>query len=367
MDRRHFVRTAFSGAVVSAVGMQNINETMVQSMPHENLNITENKASSKTFIYTTISDDITGKIEMPVGIIKGSEEGPTVTVTGGLMASEYCGIEAASRIYKKVQPDYLKGKLIVIPVVNMASFRFKTPWLQLQNSVTPRDGKHLNECFPGKSDGSETQRVAHELFDIVTSSDMHIDLRGGDLNESHLDHTIISVTGDSIDDRCVEFAKVFGHRFLMKRPSTNSQGTLIYETAKAGIPSIISESGLGYREQPLEENIQLHLQGILNVMKYLKMIPGTPGKPKYQKYIFDGAKVKTPESGIFHAFLDQGEMVEEGQQLGRITDLKGDVLAEIRTPIEGIIHEMLPNRVVCRGDTVYSITTIGKDTGWVNG
>lgn len=365
MDRRHFVRTILSGAAVSTMALQNINAAKHQSISPSKFNIEDNDSPSKTFAYTTISDDTTGKIEMPLGIIRGAEEGPTIAVSGGLMGSEYCGIEAASRIYKQVQPDELKGTLIVIPVVNLSSFRFRTPWLQLQNSVTPHDGKHLNKCFPGTPDGTATQRLAHELFNIVTKSDVHIDLRGGDLNESHLDHTITSIIGDTLDDRCIELAKVFGHRFLLKRPSANSQGTLIYETVKTGTPSIISESGLGYREQPLEKNIQLHVRGIQNVMKYMNMIQGTPIKPASQKYIFDAAKVRTPASGIFHAHLDQGDMAKENQKLGEITDLKGDVLAEIRSPINGIIHEMMPNRVVYKGDMVYSITTLGEDTGWV--
>jgi predicted deacylase len=367
MDRRHFVRTFLSGAAVSTIALKNISAGTYKSIAPTEVNSEKNTSRSKTFQYKTISDDITGKVEMPLGIIKGAKEGPTLTVTAGLMASEYCGIEAASRIYKQVQPDELKGTLIVIPVVNLSSLRFRTPWLQLQNSVTPQDGKHINQCFPGAPKGTATQRLAHELFSIVTKSDVHIDLRGGDLNESHLDHTITCITGNTLDDRAIELAKVFGHRFLLKRPSTNSQGTLILETVKTGVPSIISESGLGYREQPLEKNIQLHVKGVQNVMKYMKMIPGTPIKPAKQKYIFDGATVSAPESGIFQAHLDQGDRVKDNQLLGKITDLKGDVLAEIKSPINGIIHEMMPNRVVYIGDMVYSIVTLGEDTGWVNG
>jgi len=366
MERRSFVKK-FSGAAVSAVALQNIGTEIDQNVGPVKANTKESNSPSKTFTYIPISDDITGKVEMPLGVIKGEEDGPTLTITGGLMASEYCGIEAASRIYKQIEPDKLKGTLNIVPVVNLLSFRFRTPWLQLQNSVTPQDGKHMNQNFPGNSDGSATQRLANTLFNILKKSDAHIDLRGGDLNESHLDHTITSITGKKIDDKCEELAKVFGHRFLLRRPSTNSQGTLIYETVKVGVPSIISESGLGYREQPLEENIQLHVRGILNVMKHIKMISGSLVKPAYQKYISDGARVKAPESGIFHAHLDQGELVKENQYLGKITDLKGDVLAEIKSPIDGIIHEMLPNRLVYQGDTVFSITTIGEDTGWITG
>ena len=56
-----------------------------------------------------------------------------------------------------------------------------------------------------------------------------------------------------------------------------------------------------------------------------------------------------------------------GQQLGEIRDLQGDTIAEVRSPTDGIIHEMLPNRLVHKGDMVFSIVTLGEDTGWVSG
>jgi predicted deacylase len=356
MDRRNFVKSLSGGAAVSAGALHGIDT-----------DTTENSSQpSKTFSFATITNDTTGVVEMPVGIVRGGE-GPQLIVTGGLMGTEYCGIEAASRIFKQTEPEEVSGTLVVVPVVNLSAFRFRVPWFDLQNSVTPEDGKHLNQNFPGVSDGSVTERLAHALFEIVRESDAHIDLRGGDLHESHLDHTIISVTGDEVEVRSEELAKVFGHRFLLRRPSTNSQGTLIYETARTGVPSIISESGLGYRKQPLEEYVQLHVRGIRNVMKSLGMMQGTLELPEYQRYIYDGARVRAPESGIFDAYFDQGETVTVDQQLGEIRDLKGDTLAEIRSSTDGIIHEMLPNRLVHKGDMVFSIVTLGGETGWVTG
>jgi predicted deacylase len=365
MDRRNFVKSVSGGAAVSAGALQETDTgALLGFSKHRGAD--SSTPPSKTFSYVTISKDTTGLVEMPVGIVEGGE-GPTLTVTGGLMGTEYCGIEAASRIFKQTQPETLKGKLVVVPVVNLSSFQFRTPWFDLQNSVTPQDGKHINQHFPGAPDGTVTDRLAHALFEYIKVSDAHIDLRGGDLHESHLDHTIISVTGDAVEARSEELAKAFGHRFLLRRQSTTSQGTLIYETAQVGVPSIISESGLGYRKQPLEEFVLLHVRGIRNVMKSMGMIPGDLERPEYQKYIYDGARAIAPESGIFDAFLDQGEHIVSGQQLGEIRNLQGDTIAEVRSPTDGIIHEMLPNRLVHKGDMVFSIVTLGEDTGWVSG
>jgi hypothetical protein len=96
MDRRHFVLTFLSGVAVSTLAHQNTNAAMHQSIAPYKFNIEDSDSSSKTFTYAPISNDTPGKVEMPLGIIKEAEEGPTITITGDLMASEYCGIDTAS-------------------------------------------------------------------------------------------------------------------------------------------------------------------------------------------------------------------------------------------------------------------------------
>ncbi len=324
------------------------------------------KPGTKEFGYRTIKKDLAVHITLPVGIIKGQNDGPTLTITGGLLANEFCGIESASRLYSQMDLNEINGTLVIIPVVNMMCLQHRTPWYQIQNSYTPFDGKHLNRCFPGDPDGSPSEVLAHHLLhDYILKSDVHIDFRGGDLHESHVEHTITSVTDGPLDQRSIDLANVFGMRFTLPRPSTNSAGTLIYETVKRGVPSIISESGLGYRTQPLEKFVQLHIDGTLNLMKHLDMMTGEPVKPETQHFIYDGAKVKAGASGMFQAYLDQGDPVKNGQAIGKITGLDNSMLKEVISPIDGLVHEMLPRRLVYPTDTVYSLCTIGKSTGYV--
>jgi len=243
-------------------------------------------AGEKKFCYINVVDMPAAKVDMPVGVINGSSSGPTLAVTGGLYPTEWCGVEAASRLYQRIEPGDLAGRLIVVPVVNMPCLRFRTPWFNLTRSISPMDGMDINRAFPGDPEGTVTSVVAHRLFhDIILKSDYHVDLRGGDLNESHLVHTIFLRIGEEIDGKCEEMAKIFGLEYV--RPETpetgHSKGTLIYEAVNRGLPSIISESGLGYREQPLEEFINLHVQGTMNLLKHFGMIEGEIVKPKNQR------------------------------------------------------------------------------------
>ena len=86
---------------------------------------------TKQFAYHNIMDNDAVRIDMPIGVVNGSREGPTLIVTGGLFATEYSGVEAASRMYRDFDPDDLSGRLIIIPVVTLDAFRFRTPMYNL--------------------------------------------------------------------------------------------------------------------------------------------------------------------------------------------------------------------------------------------
>ena len=325
--------------------------------------------NEKRFGYVDVVDTIGARFEMPVGVVNGASEGPTLMVTGGLYPTEYCGIESASRLFQLVQPEGLSGRFITIPVINMFSFRFRTPMMKLtSSSVTPLDGGRINSVFPGSPDGRPTEVLAHRLLDIIAKADYHVDFRGGDFPESHLVHTIFLRTGGEIDEAAEEMAKVFGFEYVLPGTpeiSHTSPGTLIYEAMSSGIASIISESGLGYREQPLEEFIDGHVQGTFNLLRHFGMLEGAPVRPRRQNFLdMTWHRVVAPLSGVFQAIADYGDLVEREQVLGLIKGLDGSVLASVVSPIDGVVHTMFTRRVVLPGDPLYTLLEIGEPTGW---
>jgi predicted deacylase len=267
-----------------------------------------------------------------------------------------------------IEPHRLKGRFISVPVVNMPVFQFRTPWLNLRSSITPMDGGNINSRFPGDPEGRLTSVIAHTLFEIIKESKYHIDFRGGDLPESHLDHTIYLRIGEPIDETCGTLAKVFGLEYVL--PGTPdighvSPGTLINEAVNAGVASIISEAGLGYRTQPLEEYIMAHVDGTLNCMRHFGMMEGEVKRPREQRFLdMEWQGVAAPVAGVFTALADHNDILEEGQLIGRITDLDGSTLAEVHSPVDGIVHTMYVRRVVYPGDRLFTLLKIDEPTGW---
>tara|TARA_R110002096_G_C14661942_1_gene728494 strand:- start:21069 stop:22163 length:1095 start_codon:yes stop_codon:yes gene_type:complete len=316
-------------------------------------------AGTKQFTYENILNNDAVRMDMPLGVINGANDGPTLIVTGGLFATEYSGVEAASRMYRDFDPATLSGRLIIIPVITLDAFQFRTPMFKLSSGVSPRDGKSLNSVFPGDKNGSPTEVLAHYVFnELVLKSDCHIDLRGGDLAESHVIHSIhpnnASVEVNRISR---DMAKMCGFEYYQARDV--DPRSLVYEASQAGIPSMITQCGLGYKTQPEEDFINAHILAVTNNMKYFKMIVGAPklhSNPKEFTVGFDQVRAKS--CGTFQGIADQGDILKRGELIGRVTGLDGSVLEELHSPIDGVVHELLVRRVVFQGDLLYNLVQI---------
>ena len=50
--------------------------------------------------------------------------------------------------------------------------------------------------------------------------------------------------------------------------------------------------------------------------------------------------------------------------IGRITDIDGSLISEVKSPIDGVVHTMYPARLVFPGDNLYTLLKVGGPTGW---
>jgi len=333
------------------------------------INLFKAGKNEKSFGYVDIVDNVSARYNMPVGVVNGAKDGSTLVVTGGLYPTEYYGIESASRLYQRLDPEKLSGTFITIPVINMYGLQFRGPMKLISTGRNPTDMLNINNSFPGDENGKPSQVNAKKVFDILSKVDYHIDFRGGDFPESHLQHTIYNKIGNNLDEVAETMAKTAGFKYVL--PGTpaighTSPGTMIYEAMNAGCASIITEAGLGYREQPLERYIQAHIDATLNIMKQFGIMEGKPEKPETQHFLdMEWVRVPSPGSGVFIALSDHGDILNEGQVIGLIKDLDGSVLHEVKSPIDGIVHTMFPRRIVHVNDGLYTLLRIGEETGYV--
>ena len=115
------------------------------------------------------------RIQLPVTLICGTQEGETVLISGGVHNAEYVGIQSAIQLSHDLEPDKISGQVIIIHLMNPSGFEHRTM------SLVYEDGKNLNRVFPGSMLGTTAERIAYTVErEFFPFADYYIDLHCGD-------------------------------------------------------------------------------------------------------------------------------------------------------------------------------------------
>lgn len=272
------------------------------------------------------------KILFPVATIKGVYPGPEFVITAGIHGAEYPGIAAAIRIFRELEPEQVHGTLTIVTISSVEAFEKRSMF------VCPWDGKNPNRFFPGKKDGTYTDVMVNLLFEeIISKADYHLDLHGGDMVENLDPFSLYHMGADEeVNRKSREMAVYYGLPNLI---ATTSEGTWpdaganYANSAEHGIPSIITEVGkIGQLEK---EDVEIHLRGIRNVLKYAGVLDGAPDKPEniveYENFVW----LYTPVKGIFYCDVKVAQEIKKGQTVGHMEDYFGTFLMDIKAPVDG--------------------------------
>lgn len=95
----------------------------------------------------------------PVYVFDAAAAGPTALIQAGIHGNEVAGVHALQELLEEgLRP--VRGRLIVIPVMNPAAYRAR--------QRTAPGGLDLNRCFPGDVQGIEVEkRLAHQFMRLV--------------------------------------------------------------------------------------------------------------------------------------------------------------------------------------------------------
>jgi predicted deacylase len=272
-------------------------------------------------------------IRFPVGTIYGKEEGPTLVVLGGMHGSEFCGIQSAIELFNKIDPEKLKGTLIVGTIYNMSAFVNHTAFL------VPQDGKNPMSTFPGKLDGTYGEVMAHHFTEnILSKADYFIELHGGDIPEALTQFVMQTKTEDEeLNNKIKDMAEAYNIPLIINiesKPSEKPGGAFI-KTIQRGIPAILTESG----QQGIldKENTQVHLTGLLNVMKKLGMINGEIVDSVDRIQLKYNGAIRNETPGMWYPFVELNQKVKKDEVVGEIRDYFGKHITDIKAPIDGLI------------------------------
>ena len=294
---------------------------------------------------------------VPVTVIQGTTAGPTLALVAGTHGSEVAPIIALQRVRASLDASQLRGTVILVHVANMPSYLKRTIY------YSPIDGRNLNRVYPGRANGSVSERIAYAITnEVIDKSDYLVDMHAGDGNESLRPYTYWSKLGldARVDSIAREMALAWGHDHIVvdtDRPRDRNASIYTQNTAQVrGKPAITTETG--YLGMVVEDMVQRNEAGVFRLLRYLKMLPGAVEMVERPVYLERTQVLTSPETGVWYPLVERGHTVGEGTVIGYVTDFFGRRAGEVRAPFAGAVLYVVGTPAMSKGEPVAMIGSV---------
>ena len=264
-------------------------------------------------------DDAYGFIPIPIAVINGGD-GPTVLMTGGVHGDEYEGPIVLNDLIRTLQPEKVKGRLIILPCAN-------APALKAGGRTSPIDSHNMARDFPGKHFGSPTEQITAYIHStLFPLANFYMDLHAGG-SSLVIEHSTIlfpNSKGDpAVDAKSREMAKVFGAPVTVIASHIGHGRTPVSSAVLRGIPGISAEMGIAGWISP--DSVTLCRNGVARVLGMLGLLPvpdlPPPGKNKMTTINGHDSYLLCPQDGYFEPAFKLMDRVKKGQYAGRVHQL----------------------------------------------
>jgi predicted deacylase len=270
-------------------------------------------------------------------VARGAKAGPTLLLTGGTHGDEYEGPVAIQELFDELDPAQISGNWLGIPVLN-------EPAMSVPQRCGRFDNQDLARVFPGKAEGTLTERIAYQFGQFVLSQANYY----ADLHSGGSVFRMVTLAGYSMVanlellQKQRAMAKAFGADLIWGTPSMPGRTTSQSEALQ--IPTIYVETtGTGGAKR---EDIERYKQGIHNLMKFIGMLEGdVPSRPMKVRENADANSNEgflqiehpAPCKGLFVPWVDLWDKVEAGQEVGKIVDSAGRTLSPVHARRSGYV------------------------------
>ena len=308
--------------------------------------------------YLAVPAGVDAAANIPVVVVNGEKRGPVLALVSGAHGTEYASIIAIEKLVNLLDPAQIAGTVILLPLVNIPSFEQKVP------HVNPIDNKSMNRFYPGKADGTQTERASFLITkQVVDRCDYLIDYHGGDLDESLRPYAYWAPTGKEAQDKISkEMVLAFGldHIIIWRdRPTDLAATRYLDNTSTArGKPSIVVEAGHAGTVE--SDDVALLVDGTLSTMRSLKMLSGDPRTIENPVWLDRVVDVTSDGPGIWYPLVKRGTYVQEGMKIGFVTDYFGKLILEVRAPVSGVVLHINAVPSLKKGDNIVDIGVVAS-------
>jgi len=274
-------------------------------------------------------------IDMPVLVMNGAKEGPTLLLMSTQHGIEIQGTEVIRKVMReRLSPKKLRGAVIGIPVGNPLAFMHHQylSWI---------DNLDVGTVRADNPNGNTTERLACALWtEAWNKADLVVNLHCNTRPDS-LIYQSINIGNPRTRESLVKMAEAFAVTTMVSdRPlAEDAPPTLGNLAARKGVPVILEELIDG--RWISEPSTNAGVKGVLNIMKVFNMIDGKL-EPQKGFPIVPGVNrshgiIRANRGGLIRFFKKPGEPIKLGEVFAEIYDIYGDVLEEVKMPVDGYV------------------------------
>ena len=289
-----------------------------------------------------------GAIMTPITVVRNGE-GPTALLTGANHGDEYEGPVALSDLASTLVPDDIQGRVIIVPFFNYPAFC-------AGKRTSPLDGGNMNRLFPGKPDGTPTEKMA-DYFQrhLLPLADYVLDIHAGGKTLDFVPFAAAHILPDKDQQaRCVAAMQAFGAPFSMMLLEIDAVG--MYDTAAEDMGKVFVSTELGGGGSSTARTNAIARNGVHNLLVHAGILNGDPVPADSVLLDMPGNDcfITCEHDGLLEMCVDLGDHVREGDVVARIHDTRrtGTVAIEYTAKVSGVLAgRHFPGLIHC-GDSL---------------
>ncbi|GLK71445.1 N(2)-acetyl-L-2,4-diaminobutanoate deacetylase DoeB [Ancylobacter dichloromethanicus] len=299
-------------------------------------------------------DSAWGSVMIPICVIAHGE-GPTALLTGANHGDEYEGPAALFELARTLRPEEVQGRVIIVPALNYPAFRAGT-------RTSPIDRGNLNRSFPGRPDGTVTEKIADFVTrHLVPMADMVLDFHSGGKTLDFLPYAAAHALPDKDQEaRCFAAVAAFSAPYSMRMLEIDAVGMLDTTVEEMGKVFVTTE--LGGAGTASATSIAVARRGAVNLLRHVGILKGEPetartywlDMPSADCFAFAG------DDGLVAFAVDLGAKVRAGDLIARIYPIgrTGEAPAEYRASMDGVLAARHVPGLIKAGDCLSVLAVV---------
>lgn len=293
-------------------------------------------------------DSAWGSVMIPITVINNGV-GPTALLTGGNHGDEYEGPIALYELARTLRADDITGRVIIVPAMNYPAFAAGT-------RTSPIDKGNLNRSFPGRPDGTVTEKIADYFQrELLPLADIVLDFHSGGRTLDFLPFCAAHILADKMQEaKSFEFVEAFGAPFSMKMLEIDAVG--MYDTAAEEMGKTFITTELGGAGTATAKSAAIAKRGTANLLKAAGILKGEIDKNPTQWLDMPGPDCFyfADDGGLIELLADLGDAITRGMVIARVSPIArtGVTPIEVRAKMDGVLTARHVPGLVKPGDCV---------------